>query len=57
MSDLFTDIRSATGFWPSVVAAGGVAHAFWIEIDPIDFAQRITTAALPERAAFVTRKR
>jgi hypothetical protein len=57
VADLFTDIRSATGFWPSVVAAGGVAHAFWIEIDPIDFAQRISTAALPERAAFVTRTR
>jgi hypothetical protein len=57
VADLFTDIRTATGFWPTVAAAGGVAHAFWIDIDPIDFAQRISTAALPEQAAFVTLQR
>ena len=57
VGDLFADIRSATGFWPTVVAARGVAHAFWIDIDPNDFAQRISTAALGERAAFVTLQR
>lgn len=57
VGDLFTDIRSATGFWPTVVAVRGVAHAFWVDIDPTDFAQRISTAALPEQAAFVTLQR
>jgi hypothetical protein len=57
VADLFTDIRTANGFWATVVAVKGVAHPFWIEIDPIDFAQRISTAALPERAAFVTLQR
>lgn len=57
VGDLFTDIRSATGFWATVVAVRGVAHAFWVDIDPTDFAQRISTAALPEQAAFVTLQR
>jgi hypothetical protein len=56
-ADLFTDIRTATGFWPTVAAVGGVAHPFWVEIDPTNFAQRISTAALPEHAAFVTLQR
>jgi hypothetical protein len=57
VADLFTDIRTATGFWPTVAAVGGVAHPFWVEIDPTNFAQRISTAALPEHAAFVTLQR
>jgi hypothetical protein len=57
VADLFTDLRTATGFSPSVAAGGGVAHAFWIEIDPQNFAQRISTASLPERTAFLTLQR
>jgi hypothetical protein len=56
-ADIFTDIRSATGFWPGVVADAGAAHAFWIGIDPTTFAQQVWTAALPEHAAFVTLQR
>ena len=36
VADLFTD-SGPHGFWPTVVAVGGVAHAFWIEIDPDGF--------------------
>ena len=40
------------GLYPSVTAAGGVAHAFWADtrssVDGVD----VYTAALPERAAF-----
>jgi hypothetical protein len=56
-ADLFTDLGSSTGFSPAVVAAHGVAHPFWIDVNPVDFAQDISTAALDEHAAFVTLQR
>ncbi len=57
VADLYADLRTATGFSASVSAAGGVAHPFWIEINPENFAQRISTAALSERTAFLTLQR
>ena len=56
-ADLYTDLGTSTGFMPAVVADRGVAHAFWIDINNVDFAQDISTAALPERAAFLTLQR
>jgi hypothetical protein len=40
-----------------VVADRGVAHGFWINIGEVDFAQDMYTAALSERAAFLTLRR
>ena len=57
MADIFTDIGSSTGFAPAVTADHGVAHPFWINVDPLDFAQSISTAALTEHGAFVTHQR
>jgi hypothetical protein len=57
VSDLYTDIRGSTGFAPAVVAGGGVAHAFWIGVNRVDFGQDIYTAALSERKAFLTLQR
>jgi hypothetical protein len=57
VADLYTDVGTSTGFTPAVVASHGVAHAFWVNIDSVDFAQNITTAALGEHAAFLTLQR
>jgi hypothetical protein len=51
VADLYSDLQSGNGFAPSLVAAGGVAHPFWIDISSRSFTQNIATAALPERAA------
>jgi hypothetical protein len=40
-----------------VVADRGVAHGFWINIGEVDFAQDMYTAALSERAPFLTLRR
>jgi hypothetical protein len=40
------------GLYPSVVAAGGVAHAFWVDAHVIEAGADAYTAALPERTAF-----
>jgi hypothetical protein len=52
VNDLYADLGSGNGFSPSVVAAAGTAHPFWIAISSKDFRQHIGTARLPERAAF-----
>jgi hypothetical protein len=57
VNDLYTDLRGSTGFAPAVVADRGVAHAFWIGVNPHDFAQDIYTAALSERKTFLTHQR
>jgi hypothetical protein len=57
VADLFTDLQRSTGLSTTVVADRGVAHAFWINIGEVDFAQDIYTAALSERAAFLTLRR
>jgi hypothetical protein len=57
VNDLYTDLRGSTGFAPAVVADRGVAHAFWIGVNAVDFGQDIYTAALSERKAFLTLQR
>jgi hypothetical protein len=57
VADLFTDLQRSTGLSTTVVADRGIAHAFWINIGEVDFAQDIYTAALSERAAFLTLRR
>jgi hypothetical protein len=57
VADIFTDLQRSTGFSATVVADRGVAHAFWINIGQVDFAEDIYTAALNERAAFLTLRR
>jgi hypothetical protein len=57
VADLFIDLQRSTGLSTAVVADRGVAHAFWINIGEVDFAQEIYTAALGERAAFLTLRR
>jgi hypothetical protein len=57
VSDLYTDLQGSTGFAPAVVAGGGVAHAFWIGVNRVDFGQDIFTAALSERKALLTLQR
>ena len=57
VSDLYTDIRASTGFWPAVVADRGTAHPFWIGVNRTTFAQKIYTAAMSERKAFLTLQR
>ena len=57
VADLFTDLQNSTGLSTTVVADRGIAHAFWINIGEVDFAQDIYTAALSERAAFLTLRR
>jgi hypothetical protein len=52
VSDLYTDLAGANGFYPSLTAAGGSAHPFWIGVDPVSFQQEIVTAKLSERDAF-----
>jgi hypothetical protein len=52
VSDLYTDLAGANGFYPSLTAAGGSAHPFWIGVDPTSFQQEIVTAKLSERDAF-----
>jgi hypothetical protein len=56
VADLYTDLASANGFYPSVTAAAGKAHPFWIGVDPSSFQQEIVTAALSERDAFALKK-
>jgi hypothetical protein len=56
VNDLYTDLQGSTGFAPSVVADRGVAHAFWIGVNRLDFTQNIFTAALSERK-FLTLQR
>src|SRR5579862_670300 len=51
VSDLLTDLASANGFYPSVTAAAGNAHPFWIGVDPVTFQQEIVTATFSERDA------
>lgn len=51
VSDLYTDLQQTNGFTPSLVAGRGIAHPFWIGIDPGSFRQDIVTARLPEHAA------
>lgn len=53
VSDLYTELASANGFYPSVTAAAGSAHPFWIGVDPTSVQQEIVTARLSERRAFV----
>jgi hypothetical protein len=43
------------GLYPSVVAADGVAHAFWADTHLIDNGVDAYTAALPERTAFAVK--
>jgi hypothetical protein len=43
------------GLYPSVVAGGGVAHAFWADTHIAANGVDAYTAALPERAAFARR--
>ena len=57
VNDLYTDLQGSTGFAPAVVAGGGMAHAFWIGVNRLDFGQDIYTAALSERKAFLTLQR
>ena len=52
VTDLYTDLGSANGFYPSLTAAAGSAHPFWIGVDPTSFQQEIVTTKLPEREAF-----
>jgi hypothetical protein len=52
VSDLYTDLASANGLYPSVTAAAGSAHPFWVGVDPTSFQQEIVTAKLSEREAF-----
>ena len=52
VSDLYTDLGSANGFYPAVTAAAGKAHPFWIGVDPTSFQQEIVTATFSERDAF-----
>ena len=52
VADLYTDLGQANGLAPSLVAADGVAHPFWIDISSRSYTQEIATASLPERAAF-----
>lgn len=52
VADIYTDLGAANGFWPSVVAAAGTAHPFWIQIGSVNLDQNIATARLPERGAF-----
>jgi hypothetical protein len=51
VTDLYTDLQSGNGFSPSLVAADGVGHPFWIDISSRSFTQEIATASLPERSA------
>ena len=57
VSDLYTDLQGSTGFSPSVVADRGIAHAFWIGVNRLDFTQNVFTATLSERKAFLTLQR
>jgi hypothetical protein len=57
VEDLSTDLQRSSGFSAAVAAGRGVAHAFWITVNPTDFAQDIYTASLSERAAFLTLSR
>ena len=52
VADLYTDLGQSNGFAPSLVAADGVGHPFWIDISSRSYTQEIATASLPERAAF-----
>jgi hypothetical protein len=52
VSDLFADLQTANGFTPSLVAAAGAAHPFWIGINASSDRQDILTARLSERRAF-----
>ena len=52
VSDLFTDLAGANGFYPSLTAGAGSAHPFWIGVDPTSFQQEIVTATLSEGDAF-----
>jgi hypothetical protein len=54
VADLYTDLAQANGLAPSLVAAGGVGHPFWIDISSRSYTQEIATASLPERAAFAS---
>ena len=52
LTDDVLAVACEPGLYPSVAAAGGVAHAFWADTRVIEHGVDAVTAALPERAAF-----